>query len=102
VEWCRTIEQLTTPFQNPDPQAAKESTEETTEIEVTDPSHPLFGRHFRVHSVSASSRRSGQVWVVYRRDILLRLPVSATQLAPPRPFTRSVKLTAAAVQELAV
>jgi hypothetical protein len=70
------------------------------EIEVTDPTHPLFGRRFRLRSVSSSSRCAGQVWVVYRGHLLLRLPLAATSLAPTRSITGPIKLTATAVQEL--
>ena len=70
------------------------------EIEVTDPTHPLFGRRFRLRSVSTSPHGTGQVWVVYRDHILLRLPLAATNLARLPSVTCPIKLTAAAVQEL--
>src|SRR5256885_4225810 len=38
-------------FKNPDE-------ENLTEIEVTDPTHPLFGRHFPLISVSSPDRKS--------------------------------------------
>src|SRR4051794_41412063 len=95
-----TIEQLTTPFQNPNSEMAHEASEKPDEIEVTDPTHPLFGRRFPLHSASASSRGGGQVWVVYRGHILLRLPWAATSLAPAPSLSCPLKLTAAAVQEL--
>lgn len=95
-----TIKQLTTLFQNPNSEAANKATEKAEKIEVTDPTHPLFGRCFRLRSVSTSPPRAGQVWVVYRDDILLRLPLTATNLAPLPLVLRPVKLTAAAVQEL--
>jgi hypothetical protein len=70
------------------------------EIEVTDPTHPLFGRCFRLHAASTSSRGGGQVWVVYRDHILLRLPLAATSLARVPSVVGPIKLTAASVQEL--
>jgi hypothetical protein len=67
---------------------------------VTDPTHPLFGRRFRVLSVSHQPQRPGQVTVAYREGMRLRLPVLATNLAPfiAAPF-RS-KLTRVALLEL--
>jgi hypothetical protein len=55
-------------------------------VEVTDPTHPLHGRRFPIHSVSRPARGPGHVFVVYREHVHLRIPVAATDLAPcPRP-----------------
>ena len=89
---CRTILQHNTLFKNPDE-------ENPTEIEVTDPTHPLFGRRFPVISVSAPLHGPGNVLVRYREHMVLRLPVTSTTLAPSRPAT-STKLTYSAVKEL--
>jgi hypothetical protein len=70
-----------------------------TEIEVTDPRHPLFGRRFEVFSLGTSARSTGFVTVIYRDPIRLRIPLSATHLAPPRQGPVS-KFTLAAVTEL--
>jgi hypothetical protein len=67
---------------------------------VTDPSHPLFGRRFRVVSISHPPHRPGHVTVAYRDGMRLRIPVPATRLAlgstaPPR-----TKLTREALLDL--
>jgi hypothetical protein len=58
---------------------------------VTDPTHPLFGRRFRVLSVSHPSQAPGHVVVAYRDGMRLCLPLPATDLAPdhfPSPCTK--------------
>ena len=86
-----TNPQLNTPFHYPDGERAKT-------VEVTDPTHPLFGRTFRV--VTYSTLGDAQyVLVVYREQMLLRIPLSATTLRPAQRRV-STKLTLAAVQEL--
>jgi hypothetical protein len=58
---------------------------------VTDPTHPLCGRRFRVLSVSHPPQASGHVVVAYRDGMCLCLPVLATDLAPdnlPAPRTK--------------
>src|SRR5262249_2086330 len=88
---CRTTQQHDAPFQNP-PEAPPD------EIEVTDPSHPLFGRRFTVVSVSHPPQRPGHVVVAYRDFMRLRIPVPATSLAGEAvarlrtPFTRAALL----------
>jgi hypothetical protein len=89
--FCRTSPQQNTPLKNP-------LKEELTEIEVTDPTHPLFGRHFSALSISSPPQGEGNVLVVYKH-MALRVPVSATNLAPARPGPRT-KLTLEAVAEL--
>src|SRR2546423_13869499 len=89
---CRTILQLTTLFKNPDET-------DPTEIEVVDPTHPLFGRRFPLISVSSPLHGPGHVLVSYRGYMTLRLPVTSTTLASSRPVL-SIKLTHAAVKEL--
>ena len=88
----RTSYQLNTPFQNPD-QA------EPTEIEVTDPRHPLYGRRFAVDSLGLSSRRVGFVFVLYQDEMRIRIPLAATNLAPSAKVPTS-KLTFTSVTEL--
>lgn len=87
-----SIPQLNAPFNNP-------QTSSVTAIEVTDSRHPLFGRRFEIVSPVAPSRHASYVMVLYRDPIRLRIPVSATDLAPPRHGPVS-KLTLAAVTEL--
>lgn len=74
----RTNPQLDTPFKNP-------SGENVTEIEVTDPTHPLFGRRFPVLSISSPPQGYGQVFVSYRDYMILRIPLLSTNLTPYRP-----------------
>ena len=88
----RTIRQLNTLFKNPDEK-------DPTEIEVVDPTHPLFGRRFPLISVSSPLHGPGNVLVSYREYMTLRLPVTSTTLASSRPVN-STKLTYAAVKEL--
>ncbi len=88
----RTIRQLNTLFKNPDEK-------DPTEIEVVDPTHPLFGRRFPLISVSSPLHGPGNVLVSYREYMVLRLPVASTTLASSRPVN-STKLTYAAVKEL--
>ncbi|MGZ3627271.1 MAG: hypothetical protein ACXVDN_06315 [Ktedonobacteraceae bacterium] len=92
MKCCQTIRQLNTLFNNPDEKGK-------TEIEVTDPTHPLFGRRFALISVSAPLHGTGFAFVSYREQMVLRLPVAATTLASSRPVI-STKLTLDAVTEL--
>src|SRR5438067_6767072 len=87
-----TIPQLNTLFKNPDET-------DPTEIEVVDPTHPLFGRRFPLISVSSPLHGPGHVLVSHRGYMTLRLPVTSTTLASSRPVN-STKLTYAAVKAL--
>ena len=89
---CQTSYQLNAPFQNP-------RNESIQEIEVTDPTHPLFGRRFPLLSVFAPLHSPGHVLVAYRDQLVLSIPLLATNVAPPRP-TLPTKLTSQAVTEL--
>ena len=89
---CQTIPQLNTLSDNP-------PEEPLTEIEVTDPAHPLFGRRFTLLSVSSSPQSSGNVFVAYREYMILRIPRLATNLAPVR-SAGPTKLTLSALTEL--
>jgi hypothetical protein len=88
----QTIPQLNTLFNNPEEK-------DRTEIEVSDPTHPLFGRRFPLISVSAPLHGPGSALVSYREYMVLRLPVASTTLAAARPVI-STKLTLDAVKEL--
>jgi hypothetical protein len=50
-------------------------------VEVTDPSEPLFGKQFEVLSISRGDPQAAHVFVKYRDDIVLRLPLRATNLS---------------------
>jgi hypothetical protein len=73
--------------------------EQVTEVEVTDSTHPLFGRRFPLLSVSSSPNAVGYVYVAYQEYMTLRIPRDATNLAPTR-STLQTKLTVAAVEQL--
>jgi hypothetical protein len=66
---------------------------------VTDPTHPLFGRRFRVLTLSHPPQRPGHVLVAYQDGMRLRIPVLATNLVP-RPLTTRCKLTPDALRHL--
>ncbi len=74
-----------------------------TEVEVTDPGHPLFGRRFAVVSVSgprAPGSAGGHILVAHSSRVLLKLPLAATSLVPRPPDAGLSKLSAEAVAEL--
>lgn len=90
----QTTEQLNTPVNNP-------PLDDPTEVEVTDPTHPLFGRHFALLSTRPRSPRVGYLFVTYRDDMVLRIPRAATNLASPAlPPESPSKLTSQALTEL--
>ena len=72
---------------------------EVTEIEVTDPKHPLFGRRFVLRSANEPRYGKHYVLVVYRDSMLLRIPIDATNLAAAR-LMPCTKLTRDAITEL--
>jgi hypothetical protein len=84
--------QLGTRLNNP-------SEEERTEIEVTDPAHPLFGRRFPLLSVSDPNYYVGHAYVSYRDYMVLCLELSATDLAADTHRRRTTKLTSQSVTE---
>src|SRR6266699_33431 len=92
--YYRTIEHLNTPVNNP-------PVDDPTEVEVTDPTHPLFGRRFALLSTRPRPHSVGYIFVAYRDTMVLRLPHAATSLgaAPPESAPRT-KLTTHAVTEL--
>jgi hypothetical protein len=90
----QTIEHLNTPVNNP-------PVDDPTEIEVTDPGHPLFGRRFMLLSTRPRPHSVGYIFVAYRDTMVLRLPQAATSLVTPPPASQSLtKLTSHAVTEL--
>src|SRR5438034_4804594 len=90
----QTIEHLNTPVNNP-------PVDDPTEVEVTDPAHPLFGRRFALLSTRPRPHRVGYIFVAYRDTMVLRLPHVATSLVATPPESASMtKLTLHAVTEL--
>jgi len=67
---------------------------------VVDAAHPLYGRRFPLISLSHSSRGSRQALVAYQKDILIRIPVGATNLCALPPNLTKTKLSFDAVSEL--
>ena len=61
-------------------------------VEVTDPREPLFGRRFRIESVSRTAQEVAHVFV--RRDdgIVLRIPLRTTSLSTLVDFAPRAKL----------
>jgi hypothetical protein len=92
-----TNPQVNTPLNDSDQPVPAE------EIEVIDPTHPLFGRRFEVLCVHDSPGSPGYVFVSYRGYSALRIELKATDLAPSprRPSSPATKLTSQAVIELA-
>jgi hypothetical protein len=72
------------------------------EIEVVDPTHPLFGRRFPLVTTSSTLTGPGFAWVLHRGDMQLRLPLAATSLAATRAEAPrvSTKLTVEGITEL--
>src|SRR4051794_38553078 len=70
------------------------------EIEVTDPRHPLYGRRFRLLTVTSGVRSAQLARVVYRPDIFLLLPISVTSLHPPATRSVPTKLCLEALEDL--
>jgi hypothetical protein len=89
-----SIEHLNTPVNN-------QLVDDSTEVEVTDPTHPLFGRRFALLSTRPRPHSVGYIFVAYRDTMVLRLSHAATSLgaAPPESAPRT-KLTTHAVTEL--
>jgi hypothetical protein len=70
------------------------------EVEVTDPTHPLFGQRFVVRSVSHPAGQAGFVYVVYQQTMTLRIALAATERhCYPRSRSRT-KWTSAAVADV--
>jgi hypothetical protein len=71
-----------------------------SEIEVTDPTHPLYGRRFPVHSISHPVHGLGHVFVMYRQDVQLRIPLASTNLVACPRVTRPTKFTLVAIRQV--
>ena len=69
------------------------------EVEVTDPTHPLFGRRFKVHSITRSDASSARVLVIYRGDIRLAIPRGVTNFSLLDRVEPRARLSAEAVRE---
>jgi hypothetical protein len=89
----QTICQLDTPLNNP-------SKANPTDIEVVDPAHPLYGRRFAMVSVSRPHNGPRQALVIYQNDIMVHIPVSATNLSFKPSILSKAKLSPDALAEL--
>jgi hypothetical protein len=71
------------------------------QVEVVDPTHPLFGRRFRLVAVTRALRSGGFARVEYRPGITMQLPLSVTSLGPALlRRSRPTKLTPEALAAL--
>ncbi|WP_208245786.1 hypothetical protein J4T87_0021310 (plasmid) [Rhizobium sp. T1473] len=68
-------------------------------ITVTDRTHPLYGRDFVLAAGPSSVGPFRQLLVVYRDDVFLKIPISATNLYPSAPDVPSAKLSTASVRD---
>ena len=68
-------------------------------ITVTDPTHPLYGRDFILAAGVNCVGPHRQLLVVYRDDVFLKIPISATNLYPSAPPLPSSKLSAASIRD---
>jgi hypothetical protein len=68
-------------------------------VTVTDPAHPLFRREFVLAAISGSAV-NGHAVVVWRGDVVLRLPIRATSLCPEPPRLPASKLSLQAIRDL--
>ena len=94
-QYCQRITYLHTPLNNP----TTLSEEERIDIEVTDPTHPLFGRRFLLRASSPQRPQADHVCVAYQEWMVLRIPRAVTNLLPQPPRV-STTLTSHAITEL--
>src|SRR3954452_20532118 len=73
---------------------------ELPEIEIVDPTHPLFGRRFPLLHTSTTLTGPGFAWVLYRSYMQLRVPLSVTNLSAAVPPAVRTQLTPEAIQDL--
>src|SRR5205085_4669084 len=83
--YYRTSTHVHTPLNNPRPL----SEGDLTEIEVTDPTHPLFGRRFPLLSAPPQAPTATHVFVTYQEFMVLRIPGAGPNLLPQLPRVSS-------------
>lgn len=66
---------------------------------MTDPSHPLFGQRFKVHSITGGDVHTARVYVAFRGDHRLMILREATNLSVLERIAPRAKLSTSAVQE---
>lgn len=89
--------QLNTPLNTVTPH--KDPVDETVQVEVVDPYHPLYGRRFLLHSMSSPINSPPHAYVFYDDQVTLRLPLNSTNLGIGSWRPRS-KLTLQSIQAL--
>ncbi|RQH18173.1 hypothetical protein D5R40_33070 [Okeania hirsuta] len=72
---------------------------EPEEIEVTDPTHPLFGARFSLISISNPPIGEAHAFVQYRDYMILKIPISATELGVSTP-SLSTKLSLSSLKAI--
>jgi hypothetical protein len=73
--------------------------EEDKTVQIIDPHHPLYNKSFLVVSDNDHSSRSKSVLVLYREGIILRIPISSTNLSG-KYFAPGCKISISSVNEL--
>lgn len=68
-------------------------------ITVADPTHPLYGRDFILAGRPSGADPYRQLLVVYRDDVFLKIPISATNLYPSAPDLPLAKLSTTSVRD---
>jgi hypothetical protein len=68
-------------------------------VEVTDPTEPLYGRRFRVESISRSPQEVAHVFVRREDGIGLRVPLRSTNLSLLVSDTPRAKLNAQSIAD---
>jgi len=67
---------------------------------VTDPTHPLYGRRFRLLSATNSAGGCGQLLVVYRDGVVVKIRATATNLLPTPSSLPVSKLSTESIRDL--
>src|SRR3954452_20326002 len=70
------------------------------EVEIVDPTHPLFGRHFPLLHTSTTLTGPGFAWILYRGYMQLRVPLAVTNLSASAAPAFRTQPTPEAIQEL--
>lgn len=70
------------------------------EVEVNDPTHPLFGKRFTILSIPRHSKGPNNILVRYKEAMVLQIPLAATTLATLTTYQIRTKLNLPAVNEL--
>ena len=68
-------------------------------IEITDSSHPLFGRRLEIVSIARGDEATSNVFVKYCENITLRIPIVATSLSNIGDATLPIKISTASVED---